>query len=174
MVILVEFFLFLVRLILLQTGVLIAYVFGDNIFKAFAATRSPCVELLAFFIAIVPIVFLVIGAMHRRYFWQRPGFFNWIVVAVSFVIAFASTFLPGKYLSILDSSLSVCQQPTGNIQIYSQFLFTGLIVSLIAFVGMDFGVALKHVSHHLQTGKETSKVTRPVKTKSTKRTKKKK
>lgn len=151
MALLLEFFLFLVRVILLATGSYVIYYFGIDLYQVFAALHAPCVELLSLFIALVPVIALWYGTLHRRYFWQRTSQVNWIIVMISFVIAFIFTYLPAQYLAWLDMSLVNCQGTTTLADSISRFLFTGILVSVLSFVGMDMGVGLKHISHHLQT-----------------------
>lgn len=148
MALLLEIFLSGVRIVFLFTGSLLAFVFGFTFYNDantfLLAHNLPTLELIALLVAFVPVIALLYGVHIRKYFWRRSKRYNLIV--------FLFSFLAGLLIALFP--LSTCGVP---IPISSQVIIaltTGIITSLLAYIGLDVGVVVKHISVHVLSEKK--------------------
>jgi len=146
---LVALFSSLLRIILLLVGIYLALaltltgVQGANAFLA--ANNYPCLEVISLLVVLVPPIGILYGQHIRRYFWQRMGHYNWIILGVSLIVGISLAFISTGYFSELEGA-DACQVPASTLGITTYILGTSVVTAILAFIGVDFGVTLKHLS----------------------------
>ncbi len=158
MVLLLEIFLSLVRIIFLFTAVLLTYILGDYAYLAINhflySINSPCLEVISFLVVLVPTLALFYGIHIQKYFWQRQNHYNYIILLVSFIIGAVLTIIPVNLFTPSSMMTAMtCPEQQNVVGKLLQIVSTGLITALLGFIGVDIGVTLKATSHHLTTRK---------------------
>jgi hypothetical protein len=152
MAIIAEIFASIVRIFLLFFGVAFSFTLGNTLYNqinSFLYSISlPCIELISFLVVLVPPVALYFGIHHKRYFWQRENRYNVTVLLVSFLVGFVFTILPFNYAPSWVAAPQCAASPD-LLARFLQVIGTGLVTALFAYIGMDLGVSLKHLSHHV-------------------------
>lgn len=160
-VILLEIFLSLVRITLLFTVALLTYILGDYAYIAINhflySINSPCLQIIALLVVIVPTVALFYGIHVKKYFWQRQNHYNFLILLVSFIVGVILTMIPVNILTASGlTSTMACPEQQTTLGVFLNILSTGLITALLGFIGVDIGVTLKAASHHLTTSNSPS------------------
>jgi len=151
----------LLRIILLLVGVMIALYIGSSGYQSVNAFLSsnnlPCLEVISSLVVIVPVVTLFYGQHVRRYFWQRMRRFNAYILLGSLLVGLLFTILPHDLIS---PSITNCQARLDWNSKITYGLGTAVLTALLAFIGFDLGVTLKHISlklHHHHGHQKSSK-----------------
>ena len=156
MPILVEVFASIIRIFLLFFGLAFSFTLGNTLYiqiNSFLYTISlPCLELISFLVLFIPPIAFYFGIHHKEFFWQREEKYNSTVFIVSFILGVIFTLLPLNYTSWWATNPQCLSQPD-LLSKFVQVLGTGLAAALFAYLGMDIGVAFKHLSHHVHKKK---------------------
>ncbi len=143
-----------IRIFLLLFTTLLSYYLGSavyhNVNTFLYANSLPCVEVIAFLLSAVPVFFVFFGIGIQKYFWQRPGHYNWVILLVSYAIGAVISFLPLNTLFASSLATNPCPEQVTLVARIAHALASGLLTSVLAFAGMDLGVSLKHVSHRIR------------------------
>lgn len=145
------FFLSLIRVGLLLLGALLTFILGTTVYmnvNHFLDTwYLPCLELISFLVVIVPVAALFYGVHIQKYFWQRESLYNNRIFLVSYLIGILLSLIPKETFSNITTQLGqTCVAPSDPIAQITHVLSTGLLTSLLAYIGIDIGVSLKQTS----------------------------
>ena len=167
MALLLEIYLSLIRIFLLFTGILITVVFGEKAImffnSALQALGLPCIELMSFLIIVLLPLGMLYGIHIQKYFWQRTTKYNSLVFLFAFLIGVFLTAVPidsDVVMYISGSTRAFSQSCFASFATQPQFAYivgSGIIGGVFGLIGMDFGVALKHVSKKISTHKQKRK-----------------
>src|SRR5438105_102606 len=142
------------RIVLLLFGIVFIFLFANLVYKDLNsflyAYDSPCIALISLLVALVPTAAFFYGAHIRKYFWQRENHYNWIIFFISYVIGTILTFYPESYIGIFHATGTYCPMHIDFSSKIQQSISTGIVTSLLAYMGMDLGVVVKHLGHTLR------------------------
>ena len=147
---------------------MLSILFGNGIYdgvnRFLLSNNFPCLGLISFLVIFVTPFAMLYGAHIRRFFWQRENHFNLVILLTSFLIGVIVSLLPIDFAFTMSRNTDVNCNPIMSLNAtLIHTLGTALISTLLAVLGMDFGVVLKHVSRHIgkkRLGKKKTKTTR--------------
>ncbi len=157
MISLTYLFASLLRIILLLVGIMLALSLATSSYSTInsflVGNNYPCLEVISGLVVIVPVVAIFYGQHIRKFFWQRMRHYNLVILLSALGFGFLMAFLPIDFLS---QDLPQCAPATNIAGKFTYALATSVVAAVFAFLGVDFGVTLKHLSlrvHHPHTTK---------------------
>jgi len=163
MLLLLELYVSVLRILLLLLGVVVTLVLGDRVYLLLNSFLSgfylPCIEFIAFLVIYVLPGALVYGAFVEKHFFKRETRHNIKIFLFSFLsgvglalLPFSNTVFVSFQNPILNHSvlISSCVTPGYPLKIF-ELIGSGLVAVVFGFIGMDLGVLLKHASHKIHT-----------------------
>ena len=141
----------LLRIILLLVGILLALSLATSGYSTInnflIGNNYPCLEVISGLVIIVPIVAIFYGQSIKKFFWQRMRQYNLIILVAAFLFGLVLAFLPVDFLT---QSLPHCAPATDMVSKLTYGLASGIVAAVFAFLGVDLGVILKHLSLQVQ------------------------
>lgn len=158
MIIAFEVFLSLIRIFLLLIGTLIVYVLGASVYTHvngyLIQWSAPCIEIITSLVTIIPIIALFYGIHVQKFFWKRENDYNKKIFLISFAFGILIALIPW-HSAVPASSELLCRTPIQWVDKIVYAIVTGALTSLLAAIGMDIGVLLKHSSKRIVSTKST-------------------
>lgn len=153
MLFIIEILLSFFRIVILLCGVLITFFFGDTLYitinRFLSSFYIPCLEIISYIIAFVPVIALFYGIHVQKFFWQRSKKYNQKVFLISYAIGILLALIPTDTFTSVSTG-QACVAPVDLLAKITYAIATGVITSLFAYIGMDIGVSLKHTSKNFR------------------------
>lgn len=149
MVAILELLLIVFRIGLLVSGVILTFFVGEHMYlslnRFLQSWYLPCLEIITSLVAFVPAAAIFYGIHIRKYFWQREKHYNNVIFLVSYAVGALLALVPESALLTMQTGQS-CGTAPDLIGKFAYATTTGLITAVLAYIGMDIGVSLKHTS----------------------------
>lgn len=148
---LTQLFASLLRIILLLVGIMLALSLatsGYSTINTFLESNNyPCLEVISSLVVIVPVIAIFYGQHIQKFFWQRMRHYNLVILLSALGFGLLMAFLPIDFLS---QGLPHCTPAADLLSKLTYALGTSLVAAVFAFLGVDLGVILKHLSLHIR------------------------
>lgn len=167
MLLLLELYLSVLRIVLLLLGVLLSIFLGDKFYGGinnFLRFLSfPCIEIISVLVVLFLPAGMFYGIFIQKYFWRRKTHYNTKLFFTAFIVGFLLALTPisdsvtfSYQQGIGQQVMSSCLSSSDILTKSAHMVGSGIVAALFAFLGMDIGVGLKGISKKFSTEKTIS------------------